>query len=107
MAAKTFRCSQCGRKRKWRGQRTCRECHATYMREWRKSHTLSVEQEIKDRSRSYANSYKRRGLLTPKPCQKCGRGRAEMHHPNYAKPLHVRWLCRKCHLKLHRRVLSR
>jgi len=36
-----------------------------------------------------------------KPCRHCGDARSERHHPDYARPLFVIWLCRPCHLKLH------
>jgi len=72
------------------------------MREWRKDHPLNAEQRRKDNCRSYANAYKKRGLLKPRPCETCGFFVTEMHHDDYDKPLEVRWLCRKCHLAFHR-----
>lgn len=52
-------------------------------------------------ARSYAHVYRDRGKIEVKPCAKCGREKAEMHHENYAKPTEVIWLCRECHLKEH------
>ena len=76
--------------------------HAAYMREWRKTHPLNADQRMKDTSRSYAGVYKRRGKLVPSPCEKCGgTEKIEMHHPDYANPLEVHWLCRPCHLNFH------
>lgn len=43
---------------------------------------------------------KRRGELVPEPCEICG-ARAEAHHPDYSKPLEVRWLCRRHHVRWH------
>ena len=80
------------------GQRYCRECRNAYAREHRKP--LTAEQRLRDAARSYAGVYKRRGLLVAEPC-KCGEVKVEMHHPDYAKPLEVQWLCRPCHLNLH------
>lgn len=71
------------------------------MREWRKTHPLTEEARIKDNARSYANVYQRRGLLIPRPCQKCGEKKVEKHHPDYSEPLTVMWLCRPHHLELH------
>lgn len=71
------------------------------MREWRKTHPMTPEQRRKDRCRSYAGTYKRRGALIPEPCQGCGNPDAEMHHHDYGRPLDVEWLCRPCHLALH------
>lgn len=42
----------------------------------------------------------RRGLIVPQPCEVCGCS-AEAHHPDHANPLHVQWLCRSHHKRLH------
>lgn len=75
------------------------------MREWRPKHSeLEVEQRMRANARSMANTYHRRGKLTPAPaCESCGcSGKLEKHHEDYSKPLIVVWLCRPCHLKKHK-----
>ena len=55
---------------------------------------------IKERARSAVAHALRAGRLQrPKKCSCCGRrGIAiEAHHPDYTKPLQVKWLCRICH----------
>jgi len=93
-------CSRCGVPHS-RSHRYCLACHAAYMRGWRPDHPMTDEQRLKDNCRSYAGVYLRRGKIERKPCEGCGE-RAEMHHPDYTQPLLVQWLCRACHLKLHR-----
>lgn len=61
---------------------------------------MTDEQRMKDSARSYANTYLRRGKIERKGCRVCGEP-AEMHHPDYARPLEVVWLCRRHHLDLH------
>lgn len=46
----------------------------------------------------------RRGVLIPQPCEVCGvepyrngRRYVQAHHPDYSKPLDVRWLCPRHH----------
>ena len=75
---------------------------AVYMRSWRKTHLMTAEQRLKDSVRSYANVYKSRGKLIPEPCKICGNENSQMHHPDYSKPLAVEWLCRPCHLGVHK-----
>jgi predicted DNA-binding transcriptional regulator AlpA len=41
------------------------------------------------------------GRLIRQPCEWCGNAKAEAHHSDYTKPLHVQWLCRSCHVRLH------
>lgn len=74
------------------------------MRVWRKSHKLNPVQRFKDACRSYANVYRRRGYpaLARQPCLLCGEANSQMHHADYTKPLAVFYLCRECHLLLHR-----
>ena len=80
----------------------CSKHHAEYMRQWRKSHPLTEEQKVKDRARSYAGEYLKRGKIERKPCRIEGcPERAQMHHHDYSKPLQVEWYCRKHHLEAH------
>ena len=85
------------------GQRTCRRCHAAWMRANRRRHLeLEAEARRKANCRSYARAYVKRGVLIKKPCEVCGSRRVEMHHDDYSQPLRVRWRCRRDHLALHR-----
>jgi hypothetical protein len=49
------------------------------------------------------------GQITPPGvCSRCGhRGSVEAHHPDYAKPLEVAWLCMPCHKQTHKEMLAR
>lgn len=67
-----------------------------------------------DRAHNTLEKAVARGLLTPKPCERCGAngrmadGRREVqaHHDDYDKPLEVRWLCQKCHHEHHKAISS-
>ena len=43
----------------------------------------------------------KKGLLTRQPCEECGAEKTDAHHDDYAKPLEVRWLCRRHHTLWH------
>jgi hypothetical protein len=76
------------------------------MRNWRPLNPLTPEQSRKDVSRSYANVYQSRGHLIPRPCSRCGSLEVEKHHDDYDKPLDVKWMCRSCHLAMHKGKFS-
>lgn len=67
---------------------------------------MSVEAKRKDTARSYANSYKVRGKIPRKPCEKCGDPKSQMHHHDYGRPLDVQWLCKTCHVAWHKLILD-
>ena len=66
-----------------------------YQRERRKKYPE------KDRARRLINYQIRKGVLKPKVCEICGSKKTEAHHEDYYKPLEIRWLCFKCHRKIH------
>lgn len=85
----------------------CTKCHAEYMapfmRVWRKTHKLSGESKIKALARQKSRNYFKRGKILKTPCNFCGDKKTEMHHEDYSKPLDVMWLCKSCHLKIHKK----
>lgn len=66
---------------------------------------LSETEREKSLCRSYSNTLQARGHLVVQPCEKCG-ATAQKHHEDYADPRTVRWLCRPCHLRVHREALA-
>jgi len=98
-------CSKCGEYKepdRLYDYRYCRACHAQWMRGNRPKHSeLNATAKKKATARSYANVYKKRGTIIPKPCEKCGYEITQFHHEDYDRPLEVNHLCRPCHLDLH------
>lgn len=60
-----------------------------------------VTVEDKVRARKLLSRALERGDLERGPCEQCGSTKTQGHHDDYSKPLDVRWLCGKCHSKLH------
>ncbi len=72
------------------------------MRRRRPKHSeLRPEAKKKANCRAYTTTYKKRGLIVPTPCSRCGDPDVEAHHFDYSKPLAVIWLCKECHRREH------
>lgn len=93
-------CPECKTNRRPSGH-NCPACHATYMRAWRATHTMTAEQRKRANARSYAHVYLKRGKLKKEPCEWCGSLSVQMHHDDYNRPLVVRWFCADCHRTHH------
>jgi len=49
------------------------------------------------------NAIRDKKLIKPSNCSKCDSNtNIQAHHDDYTKPLNVRWLCVKCHVKWHK-----
>lgn len=57
---------------------------------------------LKTRAQDAIQRELRAGRIQRLPCQECGNPKVEAHHPDYAKPLDVLFLCRKHHRAWHR-----
>lgn len=51
-------------------------------------------------AQSALRSALKRGVIFRCPCETCGADEVDGHHDDYAKPMQVRWLCRK-HARLN------
>ena len=59
--------------------------------------------KLKHRAYCKYGYHRRLGHIEINPCEVCGK-KAEAHHPDYTKPLEIRWLCSKHHKEVHREV---
>lgn len=73
------------------------ESRNTYARKYRQG----VEQKIKQNARQKVYLAIKEGKIVRQPCEKCGE-KSEAHHPDYSKPLEVKWLCIIHHTEEHR-----
>jgi len=60
---------------------------------------------LKEAHNAVQNAIQRGELVRPDTCSACGSNLpVEAHHDDYTKVLDVRWLCRPCHSKHHRKI---
>jgi hypothetical protein len=109
-------------------RRTCRQCRAEYLRRWYRKEMQDPQgrERLRERWRDSAstpdptankarydlNHAVRDGRITPaESCEDCGhdfsRWMRHAHHHDYTEPLHVAWLCSRCHGVRHRQYPSR
>jgi len=62
---------------------------------------MRIKHPERFRARTIFSNSIRSGMTTPQPCAICGNVKSEGHHEDYAKPLEVKWLCRKHHMARH------
>lgn len=108
-------CKACNRKRYLK----TRDAQIAYKRGYRAERVEKVKEwrnTAKERSKgrpdvvfkqkarqTYRTALLNGTLVRPDSCSECGiEGKIEGHHPDYAKPLEVVWLCRNCHAAAHR-----
>ena len=99
-----MKCTKCRKLKRRPGQPWCLRCHREYMKKWRKTHPLTLEQKKRSNARSYLKVYLKRGKVKKKPCEICGALDVQAHHRDYSKPLDVRWLCKKHHLRIAKKT---
>lgn len=98
-------CSKCGKEveESRKGQRYCKYCHAENMRNTRKPHSLLENiDRLKANCRSCTKELLKRSNTPKLPCLNCGEKETQIHHPDYTNPRIFYWLCRICHLELHK-----
>ena len=99
-------------KERWRVG-TCRECDRVifrvghsigrYHRGDRSKYPISPRAKEKKDAQNILHAAVRYGKIKKQNCQECGSPNTDGHHDDYSRPLEVRWLCRNCHMKLHRK----
>lgn len=99
-------CSKCGgplEAHRLGKYRYCNKCNAENQRLNRVPYSnLSDLQKMKSNARAYLKMNIKRGKVEKGVCCRCGSEKTEAHHKDYSKPLEVIWLCRPCHLELHK-----
>jgi hypothetical protein len=94
-------CSKCNKEKELGTKRYCRECAASHMREWRKTHPMTEFQKFKANTRSKTKVYVKRGLIKKLPCEICNSLDVQAHHEDYHDAYNIHWLCASCHREHH------
>ena len=74
---------------------------ASYVARKRLKHALKIKAQ--QRLRNAVAS----GAVVKIPCVVCGDHKSQGHHPDYAKPLEVIWLCDRHHKEVHGRLIDK
>lgn len=83
--------------------REYRVAHPEKRRTWQQRYRLLHQQRCKAWE-LVKNSIEKNVLQRPSECVQCKkRCIPEAHHEDYSRPLQLKWLCRACHRKLHRK----
>lgn len=100
------KCKDCAKYDVRQNREKRRDYYVEYDRERSKSkdriQAIGRRDPVKVAATKKVNQAVKRGNLARKPCEVCGAEKVEAHHPNYAFPLDVIWLCRKHHADWHR-----
>jgi hypothetical protein len=83
--------------------RRSRQRRVEAVRAYDRDRGFRVYDELKVSARSAVKLAIEQGRLVRDACEVCGE-EAQAHHDDYGKPLDVRWLCRRHHGEIHRRV---
>lgn len=79
-----------------------REKYNAYYRTWYAKNGRSRTPEKQYAHYRVSVAIKKGELVRPTVCVEClSQARIEAHHDDYNKPLMVRWLCNRCHRKIH------
>jgi hypothetical protein len=84
--------------------RRCRPCHRKIVADTarrNRSRYRDAETHAVARARVLFRAAVQSGAIVREPCEACGAEKADGHHDDYAHPLTVRWLCRRCHKAWH------
>lgn len=97
----------------------CRDCNTKLIKKYRnttKGRFIYSEQQkrkreeyrVKHSARQKLNSALRKNLLIkPDICSTCKeKKKLDAHHGDYTQPLIVEWLCRLCHIRLHKTMVK-
>lgn len=92
--------------RKNNADRTKEYDKTKYKRHRAKIMSRISEYRVKYPEKYHAHNMARWHFKKAQSCVMCGRKNAHRHHPNYAEPLNIIWLCPKDHSRIHRRDIS-
>lgn len=92
-------CSKCkekdiGYQQKWR------EDNREFLNNWYKEYFSDEARKEKKNVRNTLNNALNRGEVKKGVCEVCQEEKVEAHHPDYNKPLDVKWLCKIHHGEL-------
>jgi len=99
-------CKECRAKQYQKWKEKNKDALRIYQRKWRKKNKKRLDEYMQQYKQEHSKEIKARNtannhIVDIQPCELCGNPLAIKHHNDYSKPLEIRFLCRRCHWKLH------